>query len=208
MGNLVTLEETHMNIYADDKINGPASKRNAALFPTIWPTSSKTHLHLIYQTTPRSTSYNKDKVFQLFFPLPFKATTLPSTTIPSTHQPINPSALVNSSTCCAASAKERKSTADWCPEVHSSAAAERTLATLPGKTRGRMSYMTCLEVRFQGQQKRYMRSAWMNNIQYIVEEKLWNLRRLPSENPPESCAFSKPTKVLSNHPLIIENVLQ
>ena len=44
MGNLVTLEETHMKIYAGDKINEPASKRNAALFPTIWPTSSKTHL--------------------------------------------------------------------------------------------------------------------------------------------------------------------
>ena len=47
-----------------------------------------------------------------------------------------------------------------------------------------------------------------NIILYIFEEKLWNVRRLPSENPPESCAFSKPTKVLSNHPLIIENVLQ
>ena len=107
----------------------------------------------------------------MFFPLSFKPTTInhqPPFPQPST---INPSALVNSSTCCAASAKERKSTADWCPEVHSSAAAERTLATLPGQNGGRMSYMTCFEIRFQGQQKRYTRLVWMNNIQYLFEPK-------------------------------------
>ena len=130
------------------KLMGPQARENAALFPTIWSTSSKTQLLRLPKQQKRSTSYNK--VFQFAKPISFKPTTLPSTINhqPSTHlpwsapPPVAPLPQRNENpppTDAPRCTARRRPNAPWPP--------------CRGKTRGRMSYMTCFEVRFQGQKK-------------------------------------------------------